>query len=248
MHKVFIGYDPRQAISYNVLQSSLVARSSEPLQITPLVLETLPITRKGLTPFTYTRFLVPYLCDYEGWALFMDADMLVLDDIDKLFALKDERYAVMVVKDPIRYEWASVMLMNCSKCRQLTPEFVQTAEKLTELSWLDDEEIGELPATWNHLVGYNDPKDGEALIHYTQGVPAFPETRGCEYEKEWFDEHTKLNSFRSWTEIMAASTHSRWFAGGFLPKLARKLMVARIRSRTWYALSGRDAGGFHSLK
>jgi len=247
MLRIFIGFDPRQAISYNVLQQSLVARSSKPLQITPLVLETLPIGRSGLTPFTYTRFLVPWLCDYQGWALFMDADMLVLDDVDRLFALKDERYAVMVVKDPIRYEWASMMLMNCARCRVLTPEFVESAEDLTKLTWLDDAEIGELPAAWNHLVGYNEPQGGRSLVHFTQGVPAFPEVRGCEYEKEWLEEHKRLNSFRPWTEIMAASTHSRWFARGFLPKLARSVVKARIRSKLWYLLSPRDAKGFHSL-
>ncbi len=81
---IFIGYDPRQAVAYNVLQYSLLSRSSRPLSITPLVLETLPIGRQGLTPFTYSRFLVPWLCNYEGWGLFLDLDMLALGDISEV--------------------------------------------------------------------------------------------------------------------------------------------------------------------
>ena len=50
------------------------------------------------TDFSFSRFLVPYLCGYEGWSLFMDCDMLMLDDIAELWALRDERYAVQVVK------------------------------------------------------------------------------------------------------------------------------------------------------
>ena len=111
--KIFIGYDGRQPISYTVLQSSIIRRTSEPVSIAPLVLKTLPIKRQGLTPFTFSRFLVPHLCHYEGWALFLDIDILLLDDISKLFRLADDKYAIMVSKNEHKFEWASVMLFNC---------------------------------------------------------------------------------------------------------------------------------------
>jgi lipopolysaccharide biosynthesis glycosyltransferase len=115
MLKVFIGYDHRQPISYNVLQHSVFRNSSKPVSITALKIDQLPIGRTGLTPFTFSRFLVPYLCDYKGWALFLDSDILVKGDIAELFNLSDDKYTVMVSKNEKRFEWASVMLFNNEK-------------------------------------------------------------------------------------------------------------------------------------
>ena len=137
MNRVFIGYDHRQPISYQVLQHSIVTRSSKPVSITPLILPQLPLRRQGLTPFTFSRFLVPYLCDYQGWALFLDLDMLVRDDISELFALADDKFAAMVSKNEHRFEWASAILFNCSHRanRILTPEYIETARKLHGIEW-----------------------------------------------------------------------------------------------------------------
>ena len=86
---IFIGYDPRERAATNVLIDSLYQNSSVPLAITPLVtpqLEAQGLFRrerdpKQSTAFSFTRFLVPYLMGYEGWALFMDCDMLCRADI-----------------------------------------------------------------------------------------------------------------------------------------------------------------------
>src|SRR5689334_15144840 len=188
MNRIFIGYDHRQPISYNVLQSSIIRRASKPVSITPLVLNTLPITRQGLTPFTFSRFMVPYLCNYEGWVLFLDIDMLVLDDITKLFNMADDRYAAMVSKNDHKFEWASAILFNCEKCGILTPEYVQTAKKLHGMEFLQEESIGDFPREWNHLIGYDEPRKDAKLAHYTQGIPAFPETETSEYAQEWMEE------------------------------------------------------------
>lgn len=129
MLPIFIGYDPRQTISFSTLVHSLVTRSSRPLAIMLLVAETLPLRRQGLTPFSYSRFLVPHLCGYRGWALFLDVDMLALADIAGLFAQADPGHAVMVVKNRLRFEWASVMLFNCGHPdnRALTPGWLEQA-------------------------------------------------------------------------------------------------------------------------
>jgi hypothetical protein len=135
----------------------------------------------------------------------MDCDMLMLDDIARLWSLRDDRYAVMVVKhDHVpretrkflgepqsRYEkknWSSVMLFNNEKCTALTPEYVNRASglELHQFKWLESEElIGSLPDCWNHLVGYNPPRRDAALVHYTLGGPYFNEYRDCEYSEEW---------------------------------------------------------------
>lgn len=225
MLRCFIGFDHRQPISLNVLASSLYTRSSVPLAITPLVLPQLPIDREGLTPFTYSRFLVPYLCGYEGWALFMDLDMVALDDIKKLFDLADDKYAVMVSKNSIKFEWASLMLFNNAKCKVLTPDFIETAARLHDCSWVDDDQIGDLPREWNHLVGYDEPREKPKVIHYTQGVPAFPLTHDCEHADKWFEAHKAMNSVTNWHDLMGNSVHAAELPDGTrIPKF----MAARL--------------------
>lgn len=214
MLRVFIGYDHRQPVSYNVLQHSIISQSSKPVAVTPLVLRQLPLRRTGLTPFTFSRFLVPYLCEYRGWALFLDLDMVVKDDIAKLFDFANNNFAVMVSKNKLKFEWASVMLFNCDKCRILDPQFVEYANNLHQISWVSDELIGELPGHWNHLVGYDKPKNDVSLVHYTQGVPAFDITSDSEHAELWLEHHKKMNSVTSWEELMGPSVHAATLADG----------------------------------
>jgi lipopolysaccharide biosynthesis glycosyltransferase len=166
------------------------------------------------TDFSFSRFLTPYLCGYSGWSIFMDCDMLMLEDIANLWSLRDDRYAVMVVKhehvprekvkflgEPqTKYEkknWSSVMLFNNARCSALTPEYVNTASglQLHQFKWLEsDQLIGTLPERWNHLVGYNAPRKDPALVHYTLGGPYFDEYGQCEYAEEWRRERDAMLS------------------------------------------------------
>jgi len=217
---VTIGYDPREAVAFSVLAYSIHARATLPVSIAPLMLSQLKavLTRERhplqSTDFSFSRFLTPYLSDYAGWSVFMDCDMLMLDDIANLWALRDERYAVMVVKhvhiprettkflgEPqTQYEkknWSSVMLFNNAKCRALSTDYVNTASGLDlhQFKWLNDDRlIGALPDRWNHLVGYNPPRADAALVHYTLGGPYFSEYAGCEYAKHWRCEHDAMLS------------------------------------------------------
>lgn len=209
--RVFIGYDSVEAIAFSVLSHSIHARASQPVSITPVMLDELEgIYKRERNPlqsteFSFSRFLVPYLCDYQGWAVFMDCDMLARDDFAKLWQLRDERHAVQVVKQvhvpkeetkflgavQTRYEkknWSSVMLMNCARCTALTPEYVNTASglELHQFKWLaGDHLIGELPHRWNHLVGYDAYDPAAGVVHFTIGGPYFPEYAGCDYADEW---------------------------------------------------------------
>jgi len=218
MINVFIGYDPRETVAYSVLAYSIQARASQPVSVTPLMLSQL----KGVlirerhplqsSDFSFSRFLTPYLSGYTGWSVFMDCDMLMRDDIANLWQLRDDRYAVMVVKhhhvpketvkflgEPqSRYEkknWSSVILFNNARCRALSPEYVNQASglELHQFKWLgNDDLIGVLPDRWNHLVGYNPPRTDAALVHYTIGGPYFDAYRECEYSKEWFAEREAM--------------------------------------------------------
>jgi hypothetical protein len=218
MIPIFIGYDGRETVAYNVLAHSIQARATQPVSIAPLMLSQLNGIFKRerhplqSTDFSFSRFLTPYLCGFSGWSVFMDCDMLMLEDIAKLWALRDERYAVMVIQhDHVPKEerkflnepqskyqkknWSSVMLFNNAHCTALTPNYVNTATglELHQFKWLgDDSLIGALPNRWNHLVGYDAPRQDASLVHYTLGGPYFDEFSGCEYSKEWFAERDAM--------------------------------------------------------
>ena len=110
--RIFIGYDERQAVSYTTLQHSILETASGPVSVTPLILSTLPITRRGLTPFTFSRFLVPWLCNYQGHALFLDADMFLVSDIYEMTQYFNDEHAISVVRSIAQFEQSSVMLFN----------------------------------------------------------------------------------------------------------------------------------------
>ena len=220
MIRIFIGFDPRETVAYHVLSHSLHTRASAPVSIAPLMLSQLGglMTRERnslqSTDFSFSRFLTPYLCGFEGWAMFMDCDMLVLEDIVKLWALRDEKYAVMCVKhdhvpkektkflgaQQTKYEkknWSSVMLFNCAKCTALTPDYVNSASGLDlhRFNWLgDDDLIGEIPHRWNLLVGYDQsiPVDEVSNLHYTIGGPYFHDYKDIDYAAEWFAERDEM--------------------------------------------------------
>ncbi len=211
MIPVFIGYDSREVVAFNVLAHSIQARSSTPVAIAPIMLAQLQGTfareRHSLqsTDFSFSRFLTPYLSGFQGFSIFMDCDMLMLDDIAPLWALRDDRYAVQVIKHDHRprestkflgepqtaYEkknWSSVMLFNNERCAGLTPEYVNRASglELHQFKWVGgDHLIGALPKKWNHLVGYDAPSSDVSLVHYTLGGPYFQEYADCEYADEW---------------------------------------------------------------
>ena len=216
--RVFIGFDSREGVAVNVLTDSIQAQASRPVQIAQIRLSQLggvykrPRHPLQSTDFSFSRFLVPWLCDYSGWALFIDADMLCLGDLSELWDLRDERYAIQVVKhqhvceqgvkfqgEPqtpyARKNWSSVMLFNCGRCRALTPELVNTASglHLHQLRWLEDAEIGSLPERWNVLVGVQPVPDDARILHYTLGGPWFEDCTSMDCAADWHQAQRALN-------------------------------------------------------
>ena len=106
MNKVFIGYEKAEEVAYHTLVSSIMEHASKPVAIIPVDLRSLGYVYKRKhdttqsNSFTYSRFLVPWLSDYIGKSLFMDCDMLVRDDINKLFEMTDWEHDVMCVQHP----------------------------------------------------------------------------------------------------------------------------------------------------
>ena len=216
--KVFVGYDTREDIAYQVCKHSIISKQPN-ADVRPLKQQELRdagwytrgIDKLASTEFTFTRFLIPELSDFKGWALFMDCDMILTTDIKELFDQADDKYAVMCVQHDYkvkeqfkmdgqkqtiypRKNWSSVMLFNCGhkSNRALTQELVNnpdiTGAYLHRFSWLKDKEIGELDHTWNYLVGVYDDIEKPKLIHYTEGGPWFENYRNTEFAQLWKNE------------------------------------------------------------
>lgn len=208
--KIFVGYDPLQDDAFRVCEKSI----DRP--VIPLVKENIKeytrIDDKASTPFSLTRFLVPYLSEYKGWSLFCDCDFLWLSDVYELLKYKDDSYAVMCVKHEYepksltkmdgkiqycypRKNWSSLMLFNNEKCKNLTMELINEVEPmyLHRMQWVPDDLIGELPIEFNWLVGYYKETDTfkPKALHYTDGGPWHKDYENCEYNIVW---KNKLNS------------------------------------------------------
>jgi len=223
-NRVYIGYDPREDIAYQVCKYSIESRNPD-IEVIPLKQQELrnyelywrEIDKLAATEFTFTRFLIPELNKFEGWALFCDCDILFLTDVQELFDQADDQYAVMCAQhdykptDTIKMDgqvqsiyprknWSSVMLINCGHAsnKQLTKELVNhpdtTGAFLHRFSWLDDSEVGEFSHEWNWLVDwYEEPSNGKPkALHYTSGGPWFENYRFCHYHKEWKYELRKM--------------------------------------------------------
>lgn len=213
--KIFIGYDPKEAVAFHTLAHSILFYASVPVSITPVNLKNL----KGIykrqhdnrqsNTFSFSRFLVPYLSGYEGLALFLDCDMMLRCDVKELFDSANPKHAVHVVKHDYsskvstkylgtkqynypRKNWSSVILWNCAhpKNKNVDLDFVAKADAATlhRFLWLKDEEIGELDVRWNWLVGeYDNPPKDVKNVHWTLGGPYFKEYTDVDFADEWRD-------------------------------------------------------------
>ena len=221
MLNVFIGFDERQRVSYTTLAASIYETSSSPVSITPLILRTLPITRRGLTPFTFSRFLVPWLCNFQGTAVFMDADMLLVSDINEVTEKMSAEHAVGVVKSIAKFEQTSFMVFNCQheSHKILTPEYIQeTSDELHGLSWVDKANILDLDPKWNQLIGYQPTDSSSGNLHYTMGIPAYEETATCDHRDLWEAQLKSATSSVPWVDIMGQSVHAIDIDGVKFPK------------------------------
>lgn len=213
MIPIFIGYDPREAIAFHVCANSIIRHASQPVQIIPVALNLFSDYTEthtdGSNHFIYTRFLVPYMMQWSGHAIFIDGDMIVRDDIAKLWQLRDFAKDVQVVKhdyktkmaekylgskneDYPRKNWSSVILWNCNSFpnRKLTPEYVMkaTGAELHRFTWCSEDRIGQLPAEWNWLPDEYGVNDNAKLLHYTLGTPSFHEFATTPMADEWHRE------------------------------------------------------------
>lgn len=229
--RVFIGFDPREAAAFAVARET-IRKFDRHIMVNGLVLSALQLsdlytrpTERRLgklwdaisgahmsTEFAISRFLVPEICrrqDWHGWALFMDCDVLVRENLVQLQILLDDDMALMCVKHDHRpsfnvkmdgqeqasyprKNWSSVMAFNLDHDanRRLDVEMVntRTGRDLHRFCWLGDDQIGALPPAWNYLVGHTEGVDDPHIVHFTDGGPWFEAFRNVPYADEWLHE------------------------------------------------------------
>lgn len=221
---VYIGWDSKEPAAAAVLAHSILTRASAPVWIMPLTrraVSGLYTRERGpleSTEFSMTRFLVPALHGRNGYAVFLDCDMLCRVDIHQIVAeaKRDPGKAVYVcqhnyeVKDGTKFlgqpqtayprkNWSSVMLFDTSHpafCvrRVLTAKTVnkETGLYLHRFQWLDDTLIGSLDLKWNWLVGEYAPNPEAHLLHYTLGTPCLPGYEACDHADLWWAERAAM--------------------------------------------------------
>jgi hypothetical protein len=222
MYNIYIGFDSSnygQQIAWDVCKRSMLKNCSDPNKINIIKLVKSDLIDKdifkrtdndGSTEFTYTRFFVPYLNNYMGYAIFVDSDFLWECDVLELF----EKYvnstcAVSCIKhkytqcnDKFKMDgkkqewypkknWSSLMIYNCSHInvkKNLILENTNTksAKWLHRMMWCDEEkgEILEIPRSYNYLVNYYHEGPIKAL-HFTDGGPWHPGYEDVTYGNRW---------------------------------------------------------------
>ena len=137
--------------------------------------------------------------------------MLCLCDIyDLLDPIEEDRSVHVVKNKQLRFEWPSLMVFQNDLCRELTPEWIDSPTSAPQsFNWASTYGVGELPSELNHCVGYDLPRTDAKIVHFTQGIPCFEETKDSEYGPQWLDEFNSARSSVSWTEIMGNSVHAK---------------------------------------
>ncbi|MCI0554740.1 MAG: glycosyltransferase [Anaerolineae bacterium] len=227
----FIGYDGREHDAYQVCRATLLKHATIPVHVQPL--DERALRHNGLyrrewvsengqrfdkrdgrpfsTEFSFTRFLIPSLMQWQGWAIFCDCDFLFLTDVAELERQLDPMCAVMCCKQVYtptsdtkmdgviqqkyyRKNWSSFMAFNCEHkdIRMLTPHVVnkESGAWLHAMSWVSDANIGDLDHGWNWIEGTTnvEPK----AVHFTMGGPWFPHMQNVKYADKWREEASLL--------------------------------------------------------
>ena len=223
---VFVGYDPREAIAYHVCANSIIRNASAPVAIIPVALNLFTDYKEthgdNSNHFVYTRFLVPYLMDFRGRAIFIDGDMVVCGDVIELYESLQTAHDVAVVKHdyktrmPVKYmgapnedyprkNWSSVIVWDCQSYpnRRLTPDFVQKqpGSFLHRFAWIDDDRIQALPPEWNWLPDELGENTEAKLLHYTLGTPCFREFADTTQAAEWHKERALTDYCQQRTDL-----------------------------------------------
>lgn len=188
--RIFIGTEDSQILAHRVLEHTIRTHASIPVQITPMLNLPLPVPEnpdhRARVAFTFTRFLIPSLCGYQGRALYLDADMLVFGDVAELARLPfDGKKLLCSYQSQLPALWAdkkefrpgrnaAVMLLDCSRLPWKVEEIVGGLDEgrynyeqlVHDQCLVEPDAIADtIPPEWNHLERYE--PGVTRLLHYT---------------------------------------------------------------------------------
>jgi hypothetical protein len=223
---VYIGHDSRQPLSYNCMRYSVESNASSPISVNGLFLHQLPITRQKATEFTFSRFLVPWLMDFEGFGLFCDEDMVVTGDVWELFSYCskiDGEWDVAMMTNQPPFEWPSVMMFNNRNLKHITPEYVEDEKnRFFDFAWTTKERVADLPEEWNHGCGMMPPKEAK-LYHFSQGIPYWTECRGLHEDEKWFEAMQNMTRSANFVDLHKETRHFPVVMSRFLAQYGLKI-------------------------
>lgn len=180
--RIFVGTEEKTKVPFDVLSYSIKRHSSMPVEIVPMIGDKWQVP-KGLhqgTGFSLRRFMIPAFCDFEGHAIYMDADQLVFGDVAELWGyaalMLNEKsvactYQVDKFKPSDPWPQTSVMLFDCGRCGWVPEEIWNLLRagydyhKLMHLTFMAAKPI-KIPNYWNHLNVFED--NTTRLLHYTK--------------------------------------------------------------------------------
>jgi hypothetical protein len=243
--RIVIGTQPNQYVPQRVLEYSIRKQTSEEVEILPT---RQTVQRRGGTRFGFVRFCIPAMFDFQGRAIYMDADQLVLSDVRDLDESLDADHAVALVQQPEglfagqpvepRNE-TSVMVLDCEKLKPWDPDHLfenvvpnhatlrpgQVHYKdFMRLAWLDPAVLQPLDPRWNH---YNIVRDDTKLVHFSHVR-----------EQPWKRPQHPLTGF--WEEWLAETIDA-----GFLSRrdLLREVALLHLHPHFLRHLRGQRPGG-----
>jgi hypothetical protein len=167
-----IGATRRQWLPAKVCEFSAVRLSSAPINVVHTFDKPIPepenVRPMNRTGFSFVRFAAPELAGYEGRAVYLDSDMLLYQDIVKLFDISMGQWAVLRPANQ-----SAVLLYDCARlshwrvadvlARLSSGEYEY--KKLMETLYEPLLTIG-IPDVWNHMETFAPGRT--CVLHYTK--------------------------------------------------------------------------------
>jgi len=181
--RVFIGTEPNQWLPKEVLRWSIKRRTAAQVEFHELKYIPLNLKIKKYGGFAFYRFSIPEMCQYEGRAIYLDADTMLLADIQELYQLEMGEHGALACRRSAENEggrYTGVMLLNAAKLKHWKlSDWVEAVNKnpalYNETLWatpegLNGRDFGDLPDTWNQLDRCDETTK---IMHYTD-IPRKP--------------------------------------------------------------------------
>lgn len=227
--RVYVGTDRSQLLAVKVLEHSIKRHTKLPVEVYPMLNLSVPVPQNPQnwqrTGFSFSRFCIPALAGYRGKALYLDADMLVFQDIASLWAIPFDGAKVVIQKElptahqkthqkfgapSTRIKQCAVMMLNCEALDWHIDTIVEALDNgsynyeqlMYELCILAPADIKyAIPFEWNSLEFYEAGKT--SLIHYTDMATQPWVSSQNPYGHLWLNELCLMlkNGSLSWDEL-----------------------------------------------